>query len=281
MADCLAGGLVLLEHVNLNVEDWPSTEEFYVALGCERRPGPTHMNCGPHTQFHLAVEKPVQTWRGEITIAYTAAGLQGAEKRLRDCKSVEVEVVSGVLRVWGPLGIFHLREGTEAELQMAALRTSRPNTDSTIALGVLGIVELALPVATGASHSLAMFYEEVFRFRVEVGTGEAAIIGGPVEGSQRIVLREMEEVPPYCGDHFCMYIGDFEGSFSRCAQRGLLYVNPRFTFLDDSRTLEQARHFQAFRIMQAKGQDGAELLTEEHEIRSVAHRFLSLPCPLG
>jgi hypothetical protein len=50
--------------------------------------------------------------------------------------------------------------------------------------------------------------------------------------------------------------------------------------LDDSRTLERARHFRAFRIMdvQAGAQGGGALLfTEEHEIRSSQHSFISLP----
>merc|ERR1711907_236676 len=116
---------------------------------------------------------------------------------------------------------------------------------------------------------------EVFGFEMEADNAEVAIVGGPVRSSQRICFRESEQAEAYTGDHFCIYIGDFEGVFERCRQRELLYVNPRFTFLDDSMNLEQARHFQAFRIMDVRHEKA--LFTEEHEIRSRIHRFLSLP----
>ena len=85
----------------------------------------------------------------------------------------------------------------------------------------------------------------------------------------------------YDGDHVCVYIRGFEEAFQACDAQGLTYVNPRFTFLDESRTLEEARKWRAFRVLHT-GLDasGRPLFTEEHEIRSGRHKFLSLPSEL-
>eukprot|EP00656_Telonema_subtile_P006675 TRINITY_DN13099_c0_g1_i1.p1 TRINITY_DN13099_c0_g1~~TRINITY_DN13099_c0_g1_i1.p1 ORF type:complete len:167 (-),score=47.28 TRINITY_DN13099_c0_g1_i1:200-700(-) len=155
--------------------------------------------------------------------------------------------------------------------------TTRPRTECTIKLGVVGIVAVSLPVQLGAAPQIADFYSSTFGFNTELSAGRVSVTGGPVAGSQQIVFDESAEVREYTGDHFCIYIGDFEAVFERCRERELLYVNPRFTWLDDSRTLEQARHWQAFRVMDVRDEVGELLFTEEHEIRSGLHKFLSLP----
>lgn len=275
-------GLVLLEHINVNVREWGPTQRFYEVLGCQQAQVRIHMNCGPHTQFHMPVENPVQIWRGDITIAYTPDGLAMARSQLAtfaaslEGRGVDVREGSAGIAIKSPWGAFLLRPASQPELSMFALPSSRPNTEVTTANGVVGIVEISLKVTPGTAHNIAGFYEEVFGFDVESAKDEAIIVGGPVRGSQCIRFQESEATEPYIGDHMCIYIGDFEGVFERCRERGLLYVNPRFTFLDDSMTLEQARHFQAFRIMDTKHR-GDTMFTEEHEIRSRQHKFLSLP----
>jgi catechol 2,3-dioxygenase-like lactoylglutathione lyase family enzyme len=279
-------GLLLLEHVNVNVADYGAARRFYEALGCEQAVVPVHMNCGPHTQFHLPKETPAQIWRGTVTIAYTADGLAGARARLDEfrasvCEAVEIQTVSDALTVTGPWGTFTCREASEAEALMTKLPTRRPNTDATTRMGVVGIVAVSLPLASGTAADVARFYEQTFGMHARVsesnGVREAVLSGGPVENSQHIHFYELEEgvpVPDYAGDHFCIYVGDFEGCFQRCEERGVLHVNPRFTWLDDSRTLEQARHWQAFRILDVKNAAGdSTLFTEEHEIRSRQHRL--------
>jgi len=182
-------------------------------------------------------------------------------------------------------GEFVLRQATEAEMVMDAMPTTRSKTTESSAKGVVGIVEVSLPIASGTAASIARFYETVFGFPVQLspregGASDVIVSGGPAEGSQRLRFYECSggsKAPAYNGDHFCIYIGDFEACFERCRERGILYVNPRFTWLDDSRTLEQARHWQAFRIMDVReDKDGAVLFTEEHEIRSCRHDKLSL-----
>lgn len=283
-----APGLVLLEHVNVNVADWAPTQSFYEALGCEQAIAPPwFMNCGPHTQFHLHIEPPVQQWRGDVTIAYTPEGLASTRARLADFSSTEdgagldvMDDASGGILVRGTWGPFLLREGTPAEQAMAALPSTRPNTSKTLAAGVLGIVGVSLPVAHGSVAEVGAFYSNVMRFQTLVNEGEALITGGPVEGSQHIRFFECASgtVPAdYNGDHFCIYVGDFEGCFERCHDLDLLYVNPRFTFLDETRTLDEARKFQAFRVMDVANRRSAKpLFTEEHEIRSRNHVLISL-----
>eukprot|EP00931_Biecheleriopsis_adriatica_P123330 TRINITY_DN98363_c0_g1_i1.p1 TRINITY_DN98363_c0_g1~~TRINITY_DN98363_c0_g1_i1.p1 ORF type:complete len:283 (+),score=56.02 TRINITY_DN98363_c0_g1_i1:30-878(+) len=272
-------GLLLLEHLNVNVCEWEPTQRFYEAIGCQKVPSKFHMNCGPHTQFHLPVEKPVQLWRGVVTVAYSREGLEATRRRLADlsasCDGIEVAVDGVAVGLQSPWGSFLLREATPAENDFAAVPTSRPNTEVTKANGVVGIVEVTLQVPKGSSSEIVSFYREVFGFEAENLAAETVIVGGPVKGSQRIRFQECEGAEAYQGDHLCIYIGDFEGVFERCLQQELLYVNPRFTHLDDSRSLEQARHFQAFRILNVKRE--RDLFTEEHEIRSRNHKFISLP----
>jgi len=270
-------GLALLEHINVNVGDLAATGRFFTALGCQTAVIPIHFNCGPHTQFHCPVEQPVQVWRGIITIAYTSAGLQRVRERLAALGDVELQLDGEATVLRDPRGnSFRLRLGTEQEHAMAALPSKRPNTDETLREGVLGIVELSLPAAPGTAARLVKWYEKVFSFHSSVEEGCASLVGGPLPASQRIHFVEQADVPPYTGDHFCFYIRYFEDTFTKCMARQLLYVNPRFTFLDDSRNLEQAKHWQAFRILEVKDDEDQVLLHEEHEIRSLSHQFLSI-----
>lgn len=290
--------MLLLEHININVGDGGLTERFHRALGCQQSQNQPHMqihmNCGPHTQFHMPIDSLAQVWRGDLVVAYTTEGLVAARRRLEAlaaveanrtrvvCKEGEAEVL--VQDPWG--NRFRLREGTEAEKAMAALPTRRPNTSESVDLGVIGLVELFLPVAPGKAAGLARFYEEVFGFETSAVSRGFSILGGPVRGAQHITFVEQDAVPEHTGEHFCMYIGDFEGVCSRCEARGLLYVNPRFPAADSAATLEQARLSQGFRILEVhdagEGQEGGEggtqqlLLCEEHEIRSASHEKLPL-----
>lgn len=280
-------GLLLLEHLNLNVLSYPAAREFYEALGCEQAEVAIHMNCGAHTQFHLPEEEPKQQWRGVITIAYTLDGLTSCRARLEALKASasESNIVlmdeDGALQVQAPWGMFILRQALEEETVLMKLPTTRACTAATIGCGVVGIVEVTLPIAFGTADTLAEFYQQVFKFDVhtikrESGNCEVLIQGGPSQNSQRIRFIETQSVEPYSGDHMCIYIGDFEGCFERCSAAGILYVNPRFTFLDDSKTLDEARSWQAFRVKDVKHKD-QDLLVEEHEIRSRHHKRLSLP----
>lgn len=295
-ASTMRGNLLLIEHTNTNVASWPETQAFYEALGCQKAPKKAiHMNCGGHTQFHLPLDQPVQLWRGEVTIAYRLEGLAAACDRLQVFRTtpagsaidIDIDAADGTARVVGPWGSFALRTASPAEAAFGKVPTLREGTSTSVGLGVVGIVELSLALPLGSAAPLARFYSEALGFEVECGAGEAVVHGGPVPRSQRLRFFEQAGAPPYAGEHFCFYMRGFEDAFERCLERGLLYVNPRFTHLDDSLTLEQARHFQAFRIMRipaaassergSTGEGSADALVEEHEIRSERHPFIPLP----
>jgi hypothetical protein len=38
------------------------------------------------------------------------------------------------------------------------------------------------------------------------------------------------------GDHFCFYLSDLKTWFDKCRAEGIVWVNPRFTHLDETRT---------------------------------------------
>lgn len=122
------GGLLLVEHLNLNIMSNDLAETFYAALGCSKneqmiavRPM-LHANVGLLCQFHLPspavpagkeilTEGP-QVWRGEIEVLYSnAAELQASVDRLGKlagkegfeklkCSGVE----GGAAKVVGPYG---------------------------------------------------------------------------------------------------------------------------------------------------------------------------------
>ena len=46
--------------------------------------------------------------------------------------------------------------------------TSRPNTEVSINIGVVGIVSMSLPVPISTSKPIAKFYSEVFGFDTEL-----------------------------------------------------------------------------------------------------------------
>mmetsp|Transcript_9941 Transcript_9941/g.21864 ORF Transcript_9941/g.21864 Transcript_9941/m.21864 type:complete len:306 (-) Transcript_9941:112-1029(-) len=275
-------GMLLLEHLNLNVADYAAAAAFLRALGCQQAAVRSHMNCGPHTQFHMPTATPMQRWRGVVTIGYTAAGLAEAAEAVdnftRGHAGVTVSRGDGGLYVEAPLGRFRLREGSPVEVAMVRVPTKRHQVEETVASGVLGIVEVEVPVEPGCAASAARFYSSVFGFETECveGTSTAYILGGPVLGSQRIAFVETEDGTPYLGEHMCLYIDDLEGSFVRADQRSLVYVNPRFLHVDNVFTMEEAKEAQAFRIIQARSEDGTWIFTEEHEIRSAQNRL----CPI-
>ena len=92
-----SSGLLLLEHLNLNVLSTEVALDFYEALGCvrdARRPmdKTLHTNCGALTQFHTPSpanevfigSEGAQRWRGEIELLYEdASGVRAAAARAK------------------------------------------------------------------------------------------------------------------------------------------------------------------------------------------------------
>ncbi|CAJ1403983.1 unnamed protein product [Effrenium voratum] len=264
-------GLLLIEHLNLNVSSTPVALEFYEALGCRRdarRPmtKTLHSNCGALTQFHtpspeneafIAGAGP-QQWRGCIELRYAdVSQLRAAEERLRrlqeqehfrdTCLAVEWQEDLQELRLRGPYGnSFRLSVATE-ELA-AGLRpgTGRPGSEG---CQVLGMAALTLQVPVGAAAPGANFYAEMLGCAVEERpNGAWAVLGGPMQ-VQELLLEEQEGCTgKELGEHMAIYVRDFDACFERLLARGLIWVNPRFVHLDKSTTLEEAQHYSCFRF---------------------------------
>lgn len=289
--------MLLLEHLNLNVLSTEVALAFYEALGCRRdarRPmdKTLHSNCGPLTQFHTPspaneayiAGSGAQRWRGEIELVYESPeSLAAAASRvavLREAQlfagtllAVGSPTEDGSVKISGPYGnAFRLRVATGPEL--AALRPAagwRPGSEQSQCIGMRGA---SLLVPPGTAERGAKFYEKVLGFSCqELGPGLWAVQGGP-EQVQQLLLREVEGATgKEVGEHMAIYIADFEGSFQRLLQLGLIWVNPRFEHLDRSTTLEEATEYSCFRFKDVVDLETRELLFElEHEVRSVAHK---------
>lgn len=197
---------------------------------------------------------------------------------------------------------------------MSQIPTTRSLTEKSIMLGVIGIVELTLPIQPGQAESVASFYDNIFQFNTRIidlpgndiisncneslngsfSAGNNAMhthravvcYGGLTERSQSLQFIETSDyIPEYNGDHFCIYISNLLEVFERCRQYKLLYVNQRFsTSKEDATTADEVIMTNAFRILNvinlADVQEGEYdrenvLVKEEHEVRSTLHRNFS------
>lgn len=293
-------GLLLIEHLNLNVERSEVALAFYAALGAardERRPltKTPHLNLGALTQFHTpspeneaGLKGGAQRWRGEVQLLYRdEAALLAAQRRLELLKGepgfedsqLQVGAFDGALMtVTCPYGnIFSLRVATAQ--QLAALSPQqgvRPGSEASTCLGMGGVV---LKVPPGTAQRGACFYTEVFGCGSrELRPGSWAVLGGP-DGQQQLILEEAADASGReLGEHIAIYVKDYAGCFERLLEKGLIWVNPRFVHLDKSTTLEEAWKYSTFRFKDIVELDSGEKLFElEHEVRTVMHKSCP-PC---
>jgi len=291
-------GLLLVEHLNLDVLDRGIAEEFYCRLlGLQTDPNrpktrSLHSNCGYLTQFHTGKAKQAQVWRGVIEIVYDSKNLQKISQNAKvefDTKgskrSGKPPLISkltvlkdGHLSLSGPYGNnFLLRTPTETEAAYFEDKRYgiRKYSEKSKALGIGGIT---VRVKVGNARKIADFYLQVFKFPIqfaEVGKdGDSKLHRATVlasNGAQLIHFLEAKgvEATDDDGEHVAMYIGDFLGTFKRCHKLGLVWVNPRFVHLDNTKSLKEAVESQTFRIRDLKDpKTGEVLLRLEHEIRS-------------
>lgn len=294
-------GLLLLEHLNLNVLSTQVALDFYEALGCvrdARRPmeKTLHCNCGTLTQFHTPSpeneayigSEGAQRWRGEIEILYenTEAVAAAAERvRVLLAKEAfggsELAVAAGggegEVKVTCPYGNeFALRAaGPQQRFALGSASGVRPGSEESKCVG-LGSVVLIVPPGTAARG--ARFYAEVLGFGIrELADGRWAILGGPCEAQALVLAETQGATGEELGEHVAIYIGDYAGCFERLLSRGLIFVNPRFEHLDKSTTLEEAYHYNCFRFKDVIDIDSGEKLFElEHEVRSTGHKSCAL-----
>lgn len=290
-------GVLLIEHLNLNVSSTQVALEFYEALGCcrdARRPmGKTlHSNCGALTQFHTPspdneayiADAGPQQWRGVISVAYASlTELQEAVQRLEQLKGQEHfrdsqlevgpwEESQEELHVRGPYGNrFRLHVASTA-LALALGRDgerSRPGSEGS---HCVGMDTLTLEVPVGTAERAAQFYKEVLGCQLAT-SGDCGVRAGP-ELQQNLRFQEVEgSTGAELDEHMAIYVADFEGCFQRLLDRGLIWVNPRFVHLDKSTTLEEALHYSCFRFKDVVDVSTGEKLFElEHEVRNTQHK---------
>lgn len=292
-------GVLLIEHLNLNVSSTQVALEFYEALGCcrdARRPmGKTlHSNCGALTQFHTPspeneayiADAGPQQWRGVISVAYASRSeLQEAVQRLEQLKRQEhfretqLEVgswqeESQELFLRGPYGNRFRLHVASAPLALALGRGEgcggRPGSEGS---RCVGMDTLTLEVPVGTAERAAQFYKEVLGCQVVASSSDSAVRAGP-ELQQTLRFQEVEgSTGAELGEHMAIYVADFEGCFQRLLDRGLIWVNPRFVHLDKSTTLEEALHYSCFRFKDVVDVSTGEKLFElEHEVRNTKHK---------
>lgn len=301
-SDTEASGLLLIEHLNLNVLSTEVALLFYEALGCCRdasRPitKTLHCNCGALTQFHTPSPKQevfiagsgAQCWRGEIELLYKdVEQLQVASKRieallgLEEFKGSKLSVSqasdrSQGLAVTGPYGNRFVLRISEPERLLALGPSSglRKGSENCSIVG-LGTITLEVPVNTAEAG--AQFYSEVLGFGKErLADGRWAVSGGP-NLSQKLILTETATATDEeLGEHMAIYIADFENCFRRLHSLGLIWVNPRFEHLDNATTVDEAVQQKCFRFKDiVDTSTGRIIFRLEHEVRSTQHKS----CPL-
>mmetsp|Transcript_20191 Transcript_20191/g.38963 ORF Transcript_20191/g.38963 Transcript_20191/m.38963 type:complete len:190 (-) Transcript_20191:153-722(-) len=151
----------------------------------------------------------------------------------------------------------------------------RPLSEGSTALG-LAAVTVRCPI--GTARNIAKFYLEVFQFPIQYehrcasGLPRTTVL--TTNGAQHIYFQEAEgvDVKDDNGEHLAIYIGDYEECFKRCQKQGVVWVNPRFTHLDNTLTLEEAVESRNYRIRDIVDTvTGKLLLRLEHEVRAVDH----------
>eukprot|EP00929_Paragymnodinium_shiwhaense_P077720 TRINITY_DN40070_c0_g1_i1.p1 TRINITY_DN40070_c0_g1~~TRINITY_DN40070_c0_g1_i1.p1 ORF type:complete len:429 (+),score=77.03 TRINITY_DN40070_c0_g1_i1:143-1288(+) len=289
-------GILLLEHLNLNVMDRDVAEAFYEALGCVADPTrpknkTLHLHCGALTQFHTPApnnevyiaEEGAQRWRGEVELLYADdSSLQAAVERLRKLpfKADVSDPANGETRVSCPYGGEYILRTTEASRsgKMAPSASAdgtvlrRPNSEASTCIG-MGSVTMRVPSGTAAAA--ADFYNTLLGCGTkQVSDGCWDVMAGPGGDSQHLRLVEAADaVTEDTGEHVAIYVGDYEGCFNRLLEQNLIYVNPRFVHLDKSTTLEEALDYKTFRFRDVVDlATGKVLFQLEHEVRTTMHK---------
>jgi len=292
-------GIVWLEHINIVVGDRTVAESFYFsALGCTRDANGMDANIGQQ-QFHIGSVDPKesQVLAGSIGLAMPNLSalrmrLQAARPLLEGTKYAW-EDFRDLIRVTCPWGNTFLIWDCLNELQA-------DSTDAVEALPKMARLHLGIDSGmavrrgpTGAdgagvrfvhfrcndAHRCAGFYKDVFGSPVLLDSkGSSAIAAVAVGPNVHLLFSSGRERVPDAdvalasGIHICVYISNFATVYSRLKQHNLIWTNPRFRYLDQCDTYEQAVASRQFRFKSLVDfATGEELLELEHETRTVRH----------
>lgn len=240
---------------------------------------------GPEFEAYIA-EEGSQIWRGSLTVVYKDdSDFNSAVQSCRELAKAPDFAASKLsvgpdqrglpVAITCPFGnSFLLRVASLEERDgLGPESGSRDGSENSVALGIAGA---SLPCKRGTARRIADFY---LRY---LGMPSEEIEGGVrVRGTcQFLDFEETDgDLPPYTGDHICIYIADFKTCFERLSEAGLVWINPRFTHLDatSNGNWDEACQYKQFRFKAITAPDGEVLLEQEHEVRMVDHGS----CPLA
>ncbi len=247
------GNIVLMEHVNVQIDDQSIATLFYlVGLGYTRDPhmmvGLENMwvNLSDETQFHLPTNEKVNVLRGHMglitpNLDSLASRLESVASRLAGTKfswSRKDDHIEATCP-WG--NQFRIYEPSE----------KFGNTTSGLAY-----VEFTVPV--GTAEGIRRFYEQAIGCNGTIDEspeGKAAVIS--IGQYQHLIFRETENVPAYDGHHIAVYVANFSKPYQWLSERGLVTEEPR-------------NH--QYRFVDIVDPDTGEKLFEiEHEVRGMKH----------
>ena len=245
------GNIMLLEHVNVQVDDQSIATLFYlVGLGFTRDP---HMMVGLENmwvnlgeqQFHLPTGTP-NVLRGHVglvtpSLDALAQRLESVAPRLEGTqfswsrKKDHIEAVSP----WG-----NVYKVYEPSPELGPIATGMP------------YVEFTVPV--GTADGIAAFYREIIGCAATVTKSKAGRAAEVEIGQyQRLIFRETKDVMDYDGHHIAVYVSNFSRPYELLKERGLITEEPRnhqYRFVD---------------IIDPK--TGEKLFQIEHEVRGLKH----------
>jgi len=123
---------------------------------------------------------------------------------------------------------------------------------------------------------VARFYEDTLGCCVQrrADGADMAVCVGP---SVHLIFtttpgpRDAEQLQLAKGIHVCVYTCDFKRTYEALKDRGLIWTNPRFTWLDTCDSFEEAVASRQFRFKSLRDASGEELAELEHEVRSLRH----------
>jgi hypothetical protein len=249
------GNIAGLEHVNVRMDNQHFGSQFYVVgLGLTRDPflnvADTNMwiNVG-RSQFHLPTGKPMRL-RG-----HTGLVISNREALLQRLSSVKKSLD-------GTCFAFREDDGfVEATCPWGnRIRCYEPDPDrfGRVTLG-MPYVEFDVPV--GTAHGIANFYSTIFDARTHIDGDSAQVVVGK---NQQLVFRETDgPIPPFDGHHIQIYLVNFAAPHARLKERDLI----------KSEDGQFQYRFQEI----VDPDDGRQLFTLEHEVRSMTHPLHGRP----
>ena len=293
-------GIVWLEHLNLVVGDMGTAKKFYIdLLGLSQDDNQKHVNIGQQ-QFHLdATGDLPNRVTGSVGLAVPSLSrlrdrLPQAKKDLDgslfDVLSSDEQDMMTISCPWG--NTFHLydleSEKTTGDSAAGENKMSKFHSR----LGVYGnqrmavrgqpgirFVEIACPPDT--VRCIAHFYEELIGCQVTRNEKSVSVCVGPGVHFVYVESSELddESIAQMQTVHACVYIPEFETTYKRLKEKGLIWTNPRFTHLDSCDTWEEAAACRTFRFKDIiDARTGESVLELEHETRPMTHgQYMKVP----